>query len=294
MKRDETIKLGVIGGSGLYSMPGLSDIKEMNLDTPFGQPSSPIIIGSLEEKRVAFLARHGSGHTISPGEVNYRANIYALKMLGVERILAINACGSLREDFMPGHIVIPDQVFDLTRSRDLTFFGIGLVAHIGSANPFCPHLSSLVARATESAGGLVHSGGSLVIIEGPRFSTRAESNVYRSWGMSIVGMTCIPEVFLAREAEICYCSMAHITDYDVWHVSEAPVTVEMVVKTLSTNTALANEAIRHLIKIIPAERPCSCGSALADALITSPAAIPVETRKRLDLLVGKYLPTETQ
>lgn len=288
-KKPEKISLAVIGGSGLYQMAGLSAVSEHVIDTPFGSPSAPVIVGDLEGRRIAFLARHGLCHAIMPSEVNYRANIYALKSLGVERIVSINACGSLREDFAPGHIVIPDQVFDFTRSRPRTFFGDGLVAHLSAADPFCPHLSSLTAQAVRLTGAHVHTAGIFVIIEGPRFSTRAESHAFRSWGMSIVGMTCAPEAFLAREAEICYASMAHVTDYDVWHLSEAPVTVEMVVRTLNQNTDTAQAAIRSLVRDLPASRLCSCGSALADAIITAPAAIPPATRLRLDLLVGKYL-----
>ena len=283
------ISLAVIGGSGLYEMTGLTGISEHRLDTPFGAPSAPIMVGLLAGQRVAFLARHGIGHRLSPSEMNYRANIYALKMLGVERILGINACGSLREDFAPGHIVIPDQVFDFTRGRPRTFFGEGLVAHISSADPFCPHLSELTGDAVRAAGAVVHPGGTFVIIEGPRFSTKAESNAFRAWGMSIVGMTCAPEAFLAREAEICYAVMAHVTDYDVWHVSEAPVTVEMVIQTLNKNTQIAQAAIRQLVTCLPEERLCACGSALASAIITHPSAISPATRQKLDLLVKKYL-----
>lgn len=289
MTTTEKISLAVIGGSGLYGMPGLTDTHEHAVETPFGTPSAPIVVGTLEGQRVAFLARHGVGHHITPSEVNYRANLYALKALGVERIVGINACGSLREDFAPGHIVIPDQVFDFTRGRLRTFFGEGLVAHIGSADPFCANLSALTEDAVRATGATVHHGGTFVIIEGPRFSTKAESNAFRAWGMSIVGMTCAPEAFLAREAEMCYAVMAHVTDYDVWHVSEAPVTVEMIVQTLNRNTQTAQDAIRRLVKSLPETRPCACGSALANAIITNPAAIPPKTRKKLDLLIRKYL-----
>ncbi|MCS7009901.1 MAG: S-methyl-5'-thioadenosine phosphorylase [Anaerolineales bacterium] len=289
MTADDGIALGIIGGSGLYDMPGLVDRQEHHIETPFGAPSAPIITGVLEGRRVAFLARHGIGHHLTPTEVNYRANIYALKKLGVERVVGINACGSLREDYAPGEIVIPDQLFDFTRQRRSTFFGEGLVAHIGVADPFCPHLASLTGEAVRQAGGTVHIGGTFIIIEGPRFSTKAESNTYRAWGMSIIGMTAAPEAFLAREAELCYAVMAHVTDYDVWHVSESPVTVEMVIQILNRNTQLAQEAIRLLVKTLPEERPCQCGSALANALITHPSVIPPHTRQALDLLVGKYL-----
>ncbi len=284
----EQIAFAVIGGSGLYKMKGMTDTVEHNLDTPFGKPSSPIVVGNLEGQRVAFLARHGIGHFITPSEVNYRANIYALKSLGVTRIVAINACGSLREDYAPGQIVIPDGIYDNTHQRARTFFGGGLVAHIGSADPFCPDLSSSVYEAVKASGGTVHKGGAFIIIEGPRFSTKAESNTYRAWGMSIIGMTTAPEAFLAREAEICYATMAHVTDYDVWHVSEAPVTVEMIIQTLNKNTDTAQESVRILARNLKQERPCECDNALASALITNPAVIPAETRQKLDLLVKKY------
>ena len=285
----EKLSLAILGGSGLYSMTGLTDTTEHDLETPFGKPSAPIVVGTLEGKRVAFLARHGIGHHIMPTEVPYRANIYALKALGAERIVSINACGSLREDYAPGHIVIPDQIFDNTRGRARTFFGEGLVAHAGVADPFCPDLSAALETAVMGTGATVHHGGAFIVIEGPRFSTKAESNVYRSWGMSIVGMTAAPEAFLAREAEMCYAVMAHVTDYDVWHVSEAPVTVEMVIQTLNKNTRAAQAAIRRLVTSLPEERPCACDSALASAIITHPSAIPPATRQKLDLLVKKYL-----
>jgi len=285
----EKITLAIIGGSGLYNMPGLADTEEFKLETPFGKPSAPVVTGTLEEQRVAFLARHGIGHSIMPSEVNYRANIYALKSLGAERVVSISACGSLREDYAPGHIVIPDQVFDNTKGRAHTFFGEGLVAHVGTADPFCQELSAQLVKAVAQTGATVHTGGAFITIEGPRFSTKAESNTYRAWGMAIIGMTASPEAFLAREAEMCYAVMAHVTDYDVWHVSEAPVTVEMVIQILNQNTAVAQQAIRNLVRSLPAKRACKCGSALADALITNPAVIPAETRKKLDLLVKKYL-----
>lgn len=280
--------LGVIGGSGLYAMPGLRDQESIDIETPFGKPSSPIIVGKISGKRVAFLARHGIGHHISPSEVNYRANIFAMKQLGVKRIVSISACGSLREDYAPGHIVIPDQIFDFTRGRARSFFGEGLVAHIGVADPFCQSLSNLVRDSVVSTGATIHNGGTLITIEGPRFSTRAESNIYRGWGISIIGMTACPEVFLAREAEICYAIMAHVTDYDVWHFSEEPVSVEMVVRTLMKNTEVAQKAITLLAENL-GEEDCSCQHALKDAGITQREYIPHETRQKLDLLIGKYL-----
>ncbi len=285
----DNIFLAIIGGSGLYSMEGLSDSREVDLLTPFGKTSSPIVIGTLEGKRVAFLARHGLGHHLTPSEVPYRANIYALKTLGVDRVVSINACGSLREDYAPGNIVIPDQLFDYTKDRSRSFFGQGLVAHAGVADPFCPDLSAALEESVRETGTPVHHGGSFIIIEGPRFSTRAESNAYRAWGMSIIGMTAAPEAFLAREAEMCYAIMAHITDYDVWHVSEAPVTVEMVIKILNRNTAAAQEAVRNLVKTLTPDRTCECVNAMSTAIITNPAVIPAATRQDLDPLVKKYL-----
>ncbi len=286
---NEPIALAVIGGSGLYNIPGLSDTQEHILETPFGPPSAPIITGQLEGKRVAFLARHGLGHFISPTEVNYRANIYALKALGVRRIVSVSACGSLREDYRPGDLVIPDQLFDFTKNRQPSFFENGLVAHVSVAEPFCPRLSEQLAQAAAAAGAQVHRGGTFITIEGPRFSTRAESNVFRSWGMSIIGMTTSPEAFLAREAEICYGVLAHITDYDVWHVSEAPVTVEMVIATLNKNVEKVQESLRHLLQQPDSSADCACQQALSTALITNPSVIPPETRRKLSLLVDKYL-----
>jgi 5'-methylthioadenosine phosphorylase len=281
--------LGVIGGSGLYAMEGLESIEEQTIETPFGRPSSPIVLGNLQGKRVAFLARHGLGHHISPSEVNYRANIYALKSLGVERVVSISACGSLREDYAPGEIVIPDQLFDHTHARPRTFFGEGFVGHVSIPDPFCPELSANLRHSVAEAGGEVHSGGTLITIEGPRFSTRAESNTYRAWGMSIIGMTTSPEAFLAREAELCYAVMAHVTDYDVWHVTEAPVTVDLVIRILHANTQLAQRAIADLISRLPEARSCDCGHALRDALITRRELIPAATGKKLALLVDRYL-----
>lgn len=285
----EKIILAIIGGSGLYNIPGLTDTREYNLDTPFGKTSSPIVVGTLENERIAFLARHGIGHYLTPTEVPYRANIHALKSLGVERIVSISACGSLREELEPGHIVIPDQIYDHTHLRPRSFFGEGFVAHVGVAEPFCSDLSSQVASAVGSAGGVLHRGGTSITIEGPRFSTKAESNVYRAWGMSIIGMTASPEAFLAREAEICYATMAHVTDYDVWHTSESPVTVEMVIQTLHKNTSLAQNTIRNLARSLKRNRQCDCEHALSAALITRTDSIPPATRQKLDLLVKKYI-----
>ncbi|HEY9076627.1 MAG TPA: S-methyl-5'-thioadenosine phosphorylase [Anaerolineaceae bacterium] len=280
--------LAVIGGSGLYAMPGLENPETIEVETPFGKPSAPVVIGWLSGRRVAFLARHGIGHHISPTEVNYRANIYALKLLGATQVISVSACGSLREDYAPGHIVIPDQLFDFTRSRNRSFFGEGLVVHVGVADPVCPDLSKQVYNAVLQTGAPVHASGTFITIEGPRFSTRGESNTFRSWGMSIIGMTACPEAFLAREAEMCYAIMAHVTDYDVWHVSEAPVSVEMVIRTLLQNTAVAQQAIRNLAaELQPAA--CGCDHALADAIITQPSQITPPIREKFSLLVGKYL-----
>ena len=281
--------LGIIGGSGLYQLPGLKEAKSIDLTTPFGNPSSPIIMGKLGGKKVAFLARHGIGHFISPTEINYRANIYALKSLGVQRILSVSACGSLRDDFSPGHIVIPDQIIDFTRNRKCTFFEDGLVAHIGVADPFCNDLSNQLGQAVDQAGGTCHKGGIAVTIEGPRFSTKAESNLFRAWGISIIGMTMCPEAFLAREAELCFAVMAHVTDYDVWHLTEESVSVEIVVKTLKKNTELAQNAILELVNNLTEECTCSCSSALQNAVITSPECIPPETLKKVELLVKKHI-----
>ena len=284
----ETINLAVIGGSGLYKMPGLENTQKFDVSTPFGKPSSPIIVGELEGQRVAFLARHGIGHHIMPGEVNYQANIYALKKLGADRVVSVSAVGSLREDYAPGHIVIPDQIYDNTKGRNYSFFGDGLVVHISVADPFCPDLSVQVDKATRETDATVHTGGSMIVIEGPRFSTKIESNTFRSWGMDLIGMTASPEAFLAREAELCYSTMAHVTDYDVWHVSEAPVTVEMVIKTITKNAQVAQDSIRNLVRKLSAEHTCECHQALSSALITRKDIVPPATLKKVDLLIKKY------
>ena len=282
-------KIAVIGGSGLYSMPGLEAVQERVIKTPFGAPSAPIAIGKLEGREIAFLARHGIGHHLSPTEINYRANIYALKSLGVERIIGISACGSLREDFAPGDIVVPDQLFDFTKNRERSFFTGGLVAHLSIAEPFCTDLTQSVYQSVKSTSNPVHMGGSFITIEGPRFSTRSESNTFRAWGMSIIGMTTSPEAFLAREAEICYATISHVTDYDVWHISEKPVTVELVIEILNRNTAVAHQAVKHLVSQLSADRDCICQHAMADAFITDRNVIPAETRENLHLLIKKYL-----
>lgn len=277
--------MGVIGGTGLYSIPGMTDLQEIRLDTPFGTPSSPITTGMIDGRVVAFIARHGIGHTLNPSEVNYRANIFALKQLGVRKVVSISACGSLREDYAPGHIVIPDQLFDYTRDRKRTFFEAGCVAHIGTASPFCENMRQLAINALGRSGTVLHLNGTLITIEGPRFSTKAESNLFRAWGMSIIGMTASPEAFLAREAGMCYVSIAHITDYDVWHTSEAPVSVEMVTRTLRNNMEIAREAICDIVRTINLEPVCECETAIKDVVMTTPSFITPETRERLKSLL---------
>jgi len=283
------VELAVIGGSGVYDMEALTDIEERLLSTPFGDPSDTIVIGTLAGKRIAFLPRHGRGHRLAPTEVPYRANIWALKSLGVKRIISISACGSMKEKYAPRHIVIPDQIYDNTKKRDYTFFGDGLVAHIGIAEPYCRDLRQVLSEAVTKAGGTVHMGGTLITIEGPRFSTRGESKVYRSWGIDIIGMTAVPEAQLAREAEICYATMAHVTDYDVWHEEEEAVNVEMLIANLMANAALSKKTIAELIPLLPAERTCDCGSTLSTAIITQRDLIPRAKIEQLGPLVGGYL-----
>jgi 5'-methylthioadenosine phosphorylase len=286
----DAVKIAVIGGSGLYQMQGLTEVEERHVSTPFGDPSDAIIIGRLSGVRVAFLPRHARGHRLLPSEVPYRANIYALKSLGVERIISVSACGSLREYLHPGQVVVPNQLVDLTKDRARTFFGRGLVAHVGVAEPFCADLSQLLADATAAADGTVHRGGRFVTIEGPRFSTKGESYLYRAWGLDIIGMTSSPEAFLAREAEICYAVMAHVTDYDVWHEEEEPVSVEALIATLNKNTALAQRVIARMVEVLAAsERACECRDALSAAIITRRDMIPPDEIERLGPIVSKYL-----
>lgn len=282
-------RIGVIGGSGLYQMEGLTDIEEVKVDTPFGPPSDVIGVGRVGDTSIAFLPRHGRGHRISPTELPVRANIWALKSLGVERIISVSAVGSLREEIRPLDLVIPDQLIDRTKSRVNSFFGEGIVAHVGFADPFCPELSDLLYHAALKTGVTVHRGGTYVVMEGPLFSTRAESNLYRSWGASVIGMTALPEAKLAREAEMCYATIACSTDYDCWHESEEDVTVEMIVANLLKNVETAKQIVRGVAGALPAERRCPCGSALANAIITDRSMIPPETRERLRLIIGKYL-----
>ncbi len=287
----EPVQIGVIGGSGLYQMEGLEEVEPVEMSTPFGEPSDQIMVGTLAGVRVAFLARHGRGHRHIPSQVPYRANIYAMKCLGVEQLISVSGCGSLREHLHPGQMVVPDQLWDHTKFRSNTFFGEGLAAHVSVAEPFCSRLSALLADAVEAAGCIVHRGGVLITIEGPRFSTKAESMTFRRWGMDVINMTTCPEAFLAREAEMCYAVVNGISDYDVWHESEEPVTVEMVIEILNRNARLAQRALAGLVTRLASAggRNCPCGGALGQALITRPEAIPADTLERLRPLVGKYL-----
>ncbi|NWG14849.1 MAG: S-methyl-5'-thioadenosine phosphorylase [Acidobacteria bacterium] len=285
----EQAKIGVIGGSGLYEMAELQDRREVDVDTPFGPPSDRFVLGTVRGNRVAFLARHGRGHRILPSELNFRANIYAMKMLGVERILSASAVGSLREDIAPLYVVLPDQFVDRTAGRASTFFGHGLAAHIAFADPVCPDLLDQVYRAASKAGARVMKGGTYLCMECPAFSTRAESNLYRAWGMDVIGMTNLQEAKLSREAEICYVTLALVTDYDCWHDSHESVTVDMIISNLIQNSRNAQTIIVQTIEDMEEQRRCRCGEALKDALITQRDVIPAETAARLKHIVGKYL-----
>ena len=284
-------EIGIIGGSGLYEMEGFSDVREEFVDTPFGRPSDAFMLGVLEGRRVAFLPRHARGHRILPHELNFQANLYAMKKLGVERILSVSAVGSLKEKYAPLHMVIPDQFVDRTLTRKSTFFGRGLVAHVGFAHPFCTPLSAIMKESCAEAGVTHHSGGTYLCIEGPHFSTRAESELYRSWGMDIIGMTNLQEAKLAREAEICYVTLALVTDYDCWHPDHDSVTVETVVANLVQNAASAKRVLRASIRRIPTgvERACECANALKNAIMTAPNVIPEPLKRELEPIVGKYL-----
>ncbi|MGO9127155.1 MAG: S-methyl-5'-thioadenosine phosphorylase [Terriglobales bacterium] len=286
-------EIGIIGGSGLYSMPGFTDVKELRQLTPFGDPSDAYILGMLAGRKVAFLARHGRGHRISPSELNFRANIYGFKQLGVERIVSVSAVGSLKEEHRPLDFVIPDQFFDRTRHRVDTFFGDGVVAHIAFADPICAEMADVVQAACKQAGVTGKRGGTYVCMEGPQFSTKAESNVYRSWGMDVIGMTNLQEAKLAREAEICYVTVAMVTDYDCWHPQHDSVTVDQIIAVLLKNAENASAVVRETVAALPAGRSCRCGSALAHAILTDNSKIPAATRKRLDLILGKYLESKT-
>jgi len=284
--------IGIIGGSGLYAMPGITDLHDVKLETPFGDPSDPYVLGTLEGKRVAFLARHGKGHRILPTELNFRANIYGFKQLGVERIVSVSAVGSLKEEHKPLDFVIPDQFFDRTRHRVDTFFGEGIVAHIALADPVCPQLVTIVEGACKKAGVTGKRGGTYLNMEGPQFSTKAESNIYRSWGMDVIGMTNLQEAKLAREAEICYVTVAMVTDYDCWHPHHDSVTVEQVVAVLLKNAENACNVVRETVKAMPPDRTCKCGSALAHAILTDKTKVPAATRQKLSLILDKYLSAE--
>ncbi len=282
-------EIGIIGGSGLYNMPGLSETREVRLQTPFGEPSEAYVLGLLEGRKVAFLSRHGRGHRILPHELNFRANIYGFKQLGVERILSLSAVGSLKEEHQPLQFIVPDQFFDRTRRRISTFFGEGIAVHIPFAEPVCPEVARVMHSACAQAGVVGKMGGSYICIEGPQFSTRVESEVYRSWGMDVVGMTNLQEAKLAREAEICYATLAMVTDYDCWHPTHDSVTVEQVVAVLLKNAENACNVVRHAVRTMPKERSCKCAEALATAIMTEHAKIPAATRERLKLIVDKYL-----
>jgi 5'-methylthioadenosine phosphorylase len=283
------ITIGIIGGSGLYDMAELADREERRVETPFGEPSAPYVVATLRGKRVAFLVRHGQGHRYSPSELNFRANIFGFKKLGVEYILSASAVGSLKEQYKPLDLVVPDQFFDRTKGRASTFFGRGLAAHVGFAHPFCRPLSDIVYASGQAAGATIHKGGTYVCMEGPQFSTLAESNLYRSWGMDIIGMTNLQEAKLAREAEICYSTIALVTDYDCWHPQHDLVTVEMIVANLMQNARTAQLVIAEAVERLPFERTCECATALKNALITQPDAIPPAIREELEPIVGKYL-----
>ncbi|HIE65208.1 MAG: S-methyl-5'-thioadenosine phosphorylase [Nitrospira sp.] len=282
-------RIGVIGGSGLYDMENLQEVREVSVATPFGRPSGKFIMGSLKGVPVAFLPRHGRGHTILPSEINYRANIFAMKKLGVERILSVSAVGSMKEEIAPGDVVLPGQFYDLTKGRRSTFFGNGIVAHVSLADPVCPELTEVVAMAGQDVGATLHRGGTYLCMEGPQFSTRAESDIHRKWGVSVIGMTNVTEAKLAREAEICYVSMAMATDYDCWHIGTGPVTAEMVLKTLKQNVALSKNMIQAAVGRVDLKRNCLCADALKNAIVTDPSSISRKLKSSLRPIIGKYL-----
>jgi len=285
-------EIGIIGGSGLYEMEGFTEVEEVAVQTPFGAPSDRLMVGRLEGRRVAFLPRHGRGHRILPGELNFQANVYALKTLGVERILAVSAVGSLKEQYEPLHMVIPDQFVDRTR-RSSTFFGRGLVAHVAFAHPFCPGLTAVMEEACVAAGATHHRGGTYLCIEGPQFSTRAESELYRAWGMDIIGMTNVQEARLAREAEICYVTLAMVTDYDCWHPDHESVTADQIIQNLVRNAATAKAVLRAALQRTPREpRTCECATALRSALVTAPELVPEPVKRDLAPIIGRYMPAE--
>lgn len=282
-------QIGIVGGSGLYAMEGLTATKEVKIKTPFGAPSDAIVIGTLEGKRVAFLARHARGHRILPGEINFRANIYAMKMLGVERIISVSAVGSLLEDLRPGEFLVPDQFVDRTKGRASTFFGNGLVAHVGFDKPVCAQMSAVLGEASERRGVKVHRKGTYVCIEGPQFSTLAEAHMHRHMKFDVIGMTNVTEAKLAREAEICYATIAMITDYDCWHPEHESVTAAQIIATLVQNAENAQKVLREAVRTMPTERQCKCGSALQHALVTDMKLVPAATKKNLQAIIGKYV-----
>jgi 5'-methylthioadenosine phosphorylase len=284
-----SVQIGIIGGSGLYHMEELTDRQEVRLSTPFGEPSGPYITGTLRGRRVAFLSRHGSGHRIMPSELNFRANIFGFKLLGAERIFSASAVGSFKEEYPPLDVVIPHQFFDRTRGRVSTFFGRGLVVHISFAHPICSDLARVAFESAQAVGARAHMGGTYLCMEGPQFSTLAESKVYKSWGMDVIGMTNLQEAKLAREAEICYTTIALVTDYDCWHPDHENVTVDMIVSNLMANAEMAKLLIAEAVEQVPTERGCSCGRALSTAIITSPDAIPADLKRELAPLIGKYI-----
>ena len=283
------VEIGVIGGSGLYSMSGLNNTREVRVKTPFGDPSDDLIVGTLEGKQVAFLARHGRGHRILPSELNFRANIYAMKLLGVQRIISVSAVGSLKEDLRPGEFLIPDQFFDSTKGRVSTFFGNGIVAHVTFDKPTCPQLSGALGQACRSLSVPVHEKGTYICMEGPQFSTLAEAHFHRAMNFSVIGMTNVTEAKLAREAEICYSTIAMITDYDCWHPGHDSVTVSTIIATLNQNATNAQNVLRQAIKALPADRQCKCGDALKHAILTDPKVVSAKTKKNLGPIIGKYI-----
>jgi len=287
--KPEPVLIGIIGGSGLYNMAGLGDAREIRVRTPFGDPSDALVVGTLEGKRVAFVARHARGHRILPTEINYRANIHAMKQLGVERIISVSAVGSLQENLKPLDFLIPDQFYDRTRHRVSTFFGGGVVAHVGFDKPVCGQLGTVLGEACDRAKVHVHRGGTYICMEGPQFSTLAEAHVHRKLGFEVIGMTNVTEAKLAREAEICYATVAMITEYDCWHPDHAAVTLEVIISNLNKNAENAQNVVREAVRSLPSQRACKCGSALAHAIITDPAVIPAAARKRLSIIAGKYL-----
>ena len=283
------VSIGVVGGTGLYQMDSLASVEQIEMDTPFGKPSDAITVGELDGVRIAFMPRHGRGHRLIPSEIPYRANVFALKQLGVERLVSISAVGSLREDVAPLDMLVPDQLIDRTRSRASTFFGDGLAVHVSMGDPYCADLSAALTSAVRSADATVHQGGTYVVMEGPAFSTRAESHLYRSWGASVIGMTALPEAKLAREAEMCYATLACVTDYDVWREGDEGVTTDMILANLGANVEVSQRALRALLPHIAGDRTCACGAALASAIATDPASVAPALRARLAPLVDKYL-----